>query len=120
LRSINVRVREGVDDTRHQMKVWVFPALLLGFSGVWAAMPVDAGPCPRDKSRNCFDVPATINFSSVPEISNKIVSEEKIQQKPLKNPAQDPATSTPYTGPMIGINPRPGRTPTVGYYWSLE
>jgi hypothetical protein len=102
------------------MKVWVFPALLLGFSGVWAAMPVDAGPCPRDKSRNCFDVPATINFSSVPEISNKIVSEEKIQQKPLKNPAQDPATSTPYTGPMIGTNPRPGRTPTVGYYWSLE
>ena len=102
------------------MKVWVFPALLLGFSGVWVATPVDAGPCPRDKSRNCFDVPATINFSSVPEISNKIVSEEKIQPKPLKNPAQDPATSTPYTGPMIGTNPRPGRTPTVGYYWSLE
>jgi hypothetical protein len=102
------------------MKIWVLPALLFGLSGVWVATPVNAGPCPRDKSRDCFNIPATINFSSVPEISNKIVSEEKIQPKPLKNPAQDPATSTPYTGPMIGTNPRPGRTPTVGYYWSLE
>ena len=102
------------------MKVWGSAVLLFGLSGVWAATPVDAGPCARDKSRDCFDVPATINFNSVPEISNKIVGEEKIQQKPLKNPAQDPAISTPYTGPMIGTNPRPGRTPTVGYYWSLE
>jgi hypothetical protein len=101
------------------MKFWV-PVVLFGLSGVWAATPVDAGPCARDKSRGCFDVPATINFSSVPEISNKIVGEEKIPQKPLRNPAEDPATSAPYTGPMIGTNPRPGRTPTVGYYWSLE
>jgi len=100
------------------MRVRVPVALVFGLSGVWAATSVNAGPCARDKSRDCFDVPATINFSSVPEISNKIVSEEKIQPKPLKNP--DPATSTPYTGPMIGTNPRPGRTPTVGYYWSLE
>jgi hypothetical protein len=102
------------------MRVWVPAALMFGLSGVWAATSVNAGPCARDKSRDCFDVPATINFSSVPEISKKIVGEEKIQLKPLKNPAQDPATSTPYTGPMIGTNPRPGRTPTVGYYWSLE
>ena len=100
------------------MRVWVSAALVFGLSGVWAATSVNAGPCARDKSRDCFDVPATINFSSVPEISNKIVSEEMIQPKPLKNP--DSATSTPYTGPMIGTNPRPGRTPTVGYYWSLE
>jgi hypothetical protein len=101
------------------MKFWVL-LVLFGLSGVWTATSVDAGPCARDKSRDCFDVPATINFSAVPEISKNIVSDEKIQQKPLKNPAQDPATSTPYTGPMIGINPRPGRSPTVGYYWSLE
>jgi hypothetical protein len=101
------------------MKVWVSTALLFGLSAVTATAGY-AGPCARQKASNCFDVPATINFSSVPEISNQIVSEEKIQQKPPKNPAQDPATSTPYTGPMIGTNPRPGRTPTVGYYWSLE
>src|ERR1700751_4052295 len=102
------------------MKVWVPTALAFVLTAVWAATAVDAGPCARDKSRNCFDVPAIINFNSVPEISNQIVSEEKLQQKPLKNPAQDPSTSTPYTGPMIGTNPRPGRPPTVGYYWSLE
>ena len=101
------------------MKVWVL-ATLFGLAGIWAATPVGAGPCARDKSRDCFDVPATINFSSVPEISKKIVGEEKIQHEPLKNPAQDPAASTPYTGPMIGTSPRPGRTPTVGYYWSLD
>jgi hypothetical protein len=102
------------------MKVCVPATLAFVLTAVWAATAVDAGPCTRDKSRNCFDLPATINFSSVPEISKKIVGEEKIEQQPLKNPAQDSPTSTPYTGPMIGTNPRPGRTPTVGYYWSLE
>jgi hypothetical protein len=102
------------------MKVWVPTALLFGLSAVWAATAVHAGPCAREEARNCFDVPATINFGSVPEISDQIVREEKIKQKPVTNPAQDPATSTPYTGPMIGTSPRPGRTPTVGYYWSLE
>jgi hypothetical protein len=101
------------------MKVWLPTALAFGLSAVWVATAVDAGSCARDKSRNCFDLPATINFSSVPEISNQIVDEEKIKQAPLKNPAEG-STSTPYTGPMIGTNPRPGRTPTVGYYWSLE
>jgi len=102
------------------MKVWVPIAVALGLSAVWVATAVNAGPCGRDKSRNCLDLPATINFSSVPEISNQIVKEEKIKPAPLKNPAEGAATSTPYTGPMIGTNPRPGRTPTVGYYWSLE
>jgi hypothetical protein len=101
------------------MKVWVPAAAIFGFSAVCATTAVDAGPCVRDQSRNCLDLPATINFSSVPEISNRIVNEEKIKQTPLKNPAEG-STSAPYTGPMIGTNPRPGRTPTVGYYWSLE
>jgi len=101
------------------MRVWVPAVLLAGLLGIWGAMPAAAGPCARDKSRECFEVPATINFSSVSEISKKIVGEEKIEARPPKNPAADPA-STPYTGPMIGTNPRPGRTPTVGYYWSLE
>ena len=102
------------------MKVWLPTALAFGLSAVWVATAVDAGPCARDKSRDCFDLPARINFSSVPEISNQIVDEEKIKQAPLKNPAEGSSTTTPYPGPMIGTNPRPGRTPTVGYYWSLE
>jgi len=109
----------GADDPHQQMKVWVPTALVFGLSAACVTTAV-AGPCARDKSSNCFDLPATINFSSVPEISKQIVGEEKIKQAPLKNPAEGSSTSTPYTGPMIGTSPRPGRTPTVGYYWSLE
>src|SRR6516164_10899266 len=101
------------------MKVWVPTALVFGLSAVLVATGANAGPCPRDKSRNCFDLPATINFSSVSEISKQIVGEEKIKPLPLKDPAEG-STSIPYTGPIIGTNPRPGRSPTVGYYWSLE
>jgi hypothetical protein len=101
------------------MKGWVSTILASAFTAVLAATAADAGPCARDSSRNCLDLPATVNFSSVPEISNQIVGEEKIKPTPLKNPAEG-ETSTPYTGPIIGTNPRPGRTPTVGYHWSLE
>ena len=100
------------------MKSSVPSAIAIMFCAMWAATGAVAGPCTHDTSRNCLDVPATVNFNSVPEISNQIVSQEKIQPGPLKNPTED--ASKPYTGPMIGTNPRPGRTPTVGYYWSLE
>jgi hypothetical protein len=100
------------------MKVWVATALLFALAAGWAVTTADADPCARDKSRNCSALPATIDLGSVSEISNQIVGDEKIKQKPLKNPVEDP--STPYTGPIIGTNPRPGRTPTVGYYWSLD
>jgi hypothetical protein len=93
-------------------------AVVLGLSALLGATDAYAGPCPRNKSQNCLEVPATINFNSVPEISDRIVGEEKIQRGPQKDPTE--GASKPYTGPMIGTNPRPGRTPTVGYYWSLE
>ena len=102
------------------MKIWVLTALMFALTAGWATTAVDAGPCAREKSRNCFDVPATINFSSVPEISNQIVNEEKIKEKPDANPTKDQPAATPYTGPMIGTSPLKSRTPTVGYYWSLE
>jgi hypothetical protein len=101
------------------MKVRVVTALVFGFPAVWVGTAADAGPCARNSSSNCLNLPATINFNSVPEISNKIVDEEKIKQAPLKNPAEG-SSKTPYTGPIIGTSPRPGRTPTVGYYWSLD
>jgi hypothetical protein len=100
------------------MNTSVPSAVVIALCAMGAAMAAVAGPCAHDKSLNCLDVPATVNFSSVPEISNQIVSQEKIQPGPAKNPTED--ASKPYTGPMIGTNPRPGRTPTVGYYWSLE
>jgi hypothetical protein len=100
------------------MKATVPTAIVGALSALLGVTDAKAGPCPGNKSQNCFEVPATINFNSVPEISDRIVNEEKIQPGPQKDPTD--GASKPYTGPMIGTNPRPGRSPTVGYYWSLE
>jgi hypothetical protein len=101
------------------MKIWAPTVLLLAFTAAWAGTAANADPCAREQSRNCANAPATVNFSSVPEISSQIVGQEKLKQNPLKNPA-DPSASTPYTGPIIGASPAPGRMPTVGYHWSLD
>ena len=101
------------------MKVRVPTALAFALTVGLAAPAVDAGPCARDKTRNCFDVPAKLNFSSVPEISDNIVSQEQIKQKPQKL-NNDPPAPTPYTGPTIGASPLRGKFPTVGFSWSLD
>jgi hypothetical protein len=96
-----------------------FTTLIFALSVVWAAAAVKAEPCSRDKSHNCLNLPATVNFSSVPEISNQIVNQEKPQQL-LKNPAKTEPGAVPYTGPIIGVSPLRSRIPTVGYSWSLD
>ena len=101
------------------MKVWVATALAFALTAGSAPTAVDAEPCARDKSRNCFDVPAKINFSSVPEISDHIVRQEKVTQKPQKL-NNDPPAPTPYTGPTIGVSPLRSKIPTVGFSWSLD
>jgi len=102
------------------MKIWIPAALVFALSAAWGSTAADADPCTRDKSRNCFNVPATINFSSVPEISNQIVSQDKTQQQLQKNPAKDEPVAAPYTGPIIGVSPLRSRVPTVGFSWSLD
>ena len=94
-------------------------ALTFALSVVWAGAAVKAEPCSRDKSRNCLNLPATINFSSVPEISKQIVGQEKPEQL-QKNPAKTEPGAAPYTGPIIGVSPLRSRIPTVGYSWSLD
>ena len=101
------------------MRGRVSTVLILALSVAWAAAAVKAEPCSRDKSHNCFNLPATINFSSVPEIPNQIVSQEKPQQLP-KNPAQTEPGTAPYTGPIIGVSPLRSKIPTVGFSWSLD
>jgi hypothetical protein len=101
------------------MRGRVSTILIFALSVVWAAAAVRAEPCSRDNSRSCLNLPATINFSSVPEISKQIVNQEKPQQV-QKNPAQPEPGTAPYTGPIIGVSPLRSRVPTVGFSWSLD
>jgi hypothetical protein len=101
------------------MKVWVLTGFALALTAGSVVPAADAGPCAHDKSRNCLDVPAKINFNSVPEISDQIVNQEKITQKPQKL-NNDPPAPPPYTGPIIGVSPLRSKVPTVGFSWSLD
>jgi hypothetical protein len=102
------------------MKIWIPAALVFALSAACGSTAANADPCTRDKSRNCFNVPATINFSSVPEISDQIVSQDKTQHQLPKNPAKTEPLPAPYTGPIIGVSPLRSRIPTVGFSWSLD
>ncbi len=101
------------------MTIWLPAILAITVVAALTTAEAGSGSCPPESSRNCLKSPAVINFNSVPEISKQIVSEEKPAQRAQKLTI-DPSAPTPYTGPMVGTNPRPGRTPTVGYYWSFE
>ena len=94
-------------------------ALIFALTVVWTKAAVKAEPCSRDNSRNCLALPATINFSSVPEISKQIVNQEKPPQL-QKNPAKTEPGTAPYTGPIIGVSPLRSKIPTVGFSWSLD
>ena len=74
--------------------------------------------CGTKKNRNCLNLPATVNFSSVPDISKQIVSEEPAAEKPATRTLEAPPITT-YTGPTVGVSSM-ARAPMVGYYWSLE
>jgi len=96
------------------MKVWIPTAVMI----VSATTGVGAGPCSPQNPRNCLSSPAVINFSSVPAISQQIVSEEQRSPSQQKGTVE-PLTPAPYTGPTFGTS-LGKRAPTVGYQWSLE
>jgi len=102
-----------------QMSDWIAIALAIAITTVSATAAVNAGPCTPGSMHQCFNIPGKIDFTSVPEISKRIAREEKTGQQ-QKQPTAEPATPVPYTGPTFGANPRPGRTPLIGYSWSLE
>jgi len=101
------------------MSAWIAIALAVAIMAMSPITAVHAGSCAPGSTQNCFSIPATINFSSVPEISKQIVSEERTDPK-QKQPIVEPLAPVPYTGPIFGASPRPGRMPIVGYSWSLE
>jgi hypothetical protein len=83
-----------------------------------AALPSDAGSCRHNRSHECLKLPATLDFSSVRDISNGIAGDQP-PSSTRRNRTIDPQpTANPYTGPVIG-NSRVG-VPTVGYYWSIN
>jgi hypothetical protein len=102
------------------MSAWIATALTIAVSAMSAITAVNAGSCAPGTTQNCLHVPGKLDFSEVPVISQQIVSgEKKTTQKP-KEQASEPSALAPYTGPIFGASPRPGRTPVVGYSWSLE
>jgi hypothetical protein len=99
------------------MSAWIATALAVAITAISPITAVNAGSCAPGSTHNCFNIPATIDFSSVPEISKQIVGEVRSGEKQTQPTVEPPA---PYTGPIFGASPRPGRVPTVGYHWSLE
>jgi hypothetical protein len=100
------------------MSAWIPTTLAIAITAVTTAAGVDAGPCPRENSRNCTNSSAAIDFNSVPAISEQIVTEEHSNRRPQKLTI-DPPAPTPYSGPTFGTSLGRG-APTVGYKWSLE
>ena len=100
------------------MSAWIATALAIAITAVTSATAAGGGPCSRENSRNCLNFPAVLNFSSVPTISEQIVTEEHANLRQQKLTI-DPPAAAPYTGPTFGTS-LGRRAPTVGYQWSLE
>jgi hypothetical protein len=101
-----------------QMSAWIATTLAIAIMAVTAGSAVNAGPCVQKRSYYCVDTGLAVDLNSVPDIIKKIVSEEPIAQNRNK-PAIEPATSTPYSGPIVGITSGK-QAPTIGYSWSLD
>lgn len=98
------------------MKSWGSFALALMACAVFGGGPSLAGSCRAKTHDNCFNVPNAIDFSAVPDISQQIVREEPVAEKPR---VLEAPPITTYTGPTVGVSSM-AHTPTIGYYWSLE
>jgi hypothetical protein len=99
------------------MRGWE-PIAVAAIVAVVAATAADAASCRVKKNQNCFETPPTLDFTTVPEISKQIVSEEAAATQPKTSVVEAPPITT-YTGPTVGVSSM-AHAPTVGYYWSLE
>jgi hypothetical protein len=100
------------------MRLWGSIALAVTIGAVAAATAAEAASCRAKKNHSCFDAPAAVNFSTVPQISEQIVREEPAAEQPKTSVVEAPPITT-YTGPLVGVSSM-AHAPTVGYYWSLE
>jgi hypothetical protein len=100
------------------MSVRIATTLVLAIAAVTAAAKADAGSCGPKYPYHCTNNGQSIDLTSVPDITEKIVGEQSVTQR-QKNPVNEPPAAAPYTGPIVGITAGK-RAPTVGYSWSLE
>jgi hypothetical protein len=100
------------------MRFWGAIFLCVAICAVSGATAADAASCRVKKNHDCFDTHAVVNFSTVPDISKQIVSEEPAVPQPKTSVLEAPPITT-YTGPTVGVSSM-AHAPTVGYYWSLE
>jgi hypothetical protein len=100
------------------MSAWIAASLVVAITAVMAAATVEAGSCGPKNSYRCADDGQSIDLSSVPDITKKIVGEEPAIQRQSK-PVNEPAAASPYIGPIVGVTSgKPASK--VGYSWSLE
>jgi len=76
-------------------------ALTVAVSAMSFITAVNAGSCAPGSTQNCFNMPGRLDFSSVPVISQQIVSEEKTDSK-QKQPTGEPPSPAPYTARFSG------------------
>jgi hypothetical protein len=98
------------------MRAWGLVFLCVTIGAV--ATAAEAASCRAKKDQNCFDPSASVNFTTVPDISKEIVNAEPVAEKSKTNVLEAPPITT-YTGPTVGVSSM-AHAPTVGYYWSLE
>jgi hypothetical protein len=100
------------------MSAWTATTLVLAITAATVAATADAGSCGPKNPQLCANNGQGLDLNTVPEITKKVIGEEpavKAQYKPVK----EPASASPYTGPIFGVTSGK-RTPTIGYSWSLE
>ena len=82
------------------MSAWITTALAIAITAILPIAAVNAGSCDPGSTHNCFNIPATIDFSSVPEISKQIVGEVKSGEKQAQ-PTFEPPPGGPLHRPNI-------------------
>ena len=78
------------------MSAWIATALAVAITAISPITVVNAGSCAPGSTPNCFNIPATIDFSSVPEISKQIVGEAKSGERQPQSTVEPPASAPLY------------------------
>ena len=99
------------------MSVRIATAFAIAIMAAMAGTPADAA-CPLRSPYRCGDLGSAVNLNLAPDVTNKIVDQERASKGSAK-PSPEDIASKPYTGPILKV-PSGTRAPTIGYSWSIE